>query len=114
MAAQAGSQIEDEKQEYQFSVPWITPSGHKLSFYDTPGNQRLVLRHTSGSHIEFKTDGSVFLKAIKDLHVNASVASSQQPGAGGAIGAGGGDASTMRFEADLAIRSSGNSFNHCQ
>jgi len=84
MAAKAGSQIEDEKQEYQFSVPWITPSGHELSFYDTPGNQRLVLKHTSGSHIEFKTDGSVFLKAIKDLHVNASVASEQQPGAGGA------------------------------
>ena len=107
MAGKAGSQIEDEKQEYQFSVPWITPSGHELSFYDTPDNQRLVLRHTSGSHIEFKTDGSVFLKAVKDLHVNASVASSQQPGAGGGQGAGGGDSSTMRFEADLAIEVQG-------
>jgi hypothetical protein len=107
MAGKAGSQIEDEKQEYQFSVPWITPSGHELSFYDTPGNQRLVLKHTSGSHIEFKTDGSVFLKAVKDLHVNASVASSQQPGAGGAQGASGSDASTMRFEADLELEVQG-------
>tara|TARA_R110002050_G_scaffold15981_1_gene48795 strand:- start:31 stop:1080 length:1050 start_codon:yes stop_codon:yes gene_type:complete len=107
MAGKAGSQIEDEKQEYQFSVPWITPSGHELSFYDTPENQRLVLKHTSGSHIEFKTDGSVFIKAIKDLHVNASVASEQQPGAGGATGAGGSDASTMRFEADLELEVQG-------
>ena len=107
MAGKAGSQIEDEKQEYQFSLPWITPSGHELSFYDTPGNQRLVLRHTSGSHIEFKTDGSVFLKAIKDLHVNASVASDQKPGAGGAQGASGSDASTMRFEADLELEVQG-------
>jgi len=107
MAGKAGSQIEDEKQEYQFSVPWITPSGHELSFYDTPENQRLVLKHTSGSHIEFKTDGSVFLKAIKDLHVNASVASEQQPGPGGAQGASGSDASTMRFEADLELEVQG-------
>ena len=107
MAGKAGSQIEDEKQEYQFSVPWITPSGHELSFYDTPENQRLVLKHTSGSHIEFKTDGSVFIKAIKDLHVNASVASEQQPGPGGAQGASGSDASTMRFEADLELEVQG-------
>ena len=107
MAGQAGSQIEDDKQEYQFSVPWITPSGHEFSFYDTPENQRLVVRHTSGSAIEFKTDGSVFIKSVKDLHLNSSVASSQQPGAGGGQGAGGGDSSTMRFEADLAIEVQG-------
>ena len=47
MAAQAGSKIEDTEQEYKFSVPWITPSGHELSFYDPPANQRLVLKHTS-------------------------------------------------------------------
>jgi len=103
MAGKAGSQIKDEKQEYQFSVPWITPSGHEFSFYDTPNNQRLVLKHTSGSRIEFKTDGSIFIKSVKDLHLNSSVASSQQPGAGGGEGAGGGDNTTMRFEADLAI-----------
>ena len=61
----AGSKIEDDKQEYQYSMPFISPSGHELSFYETPDNQRVVLRHTSGSHIEFKSDGSVFLKAVK-------------------------------------------------
>ena len=107
MSGQAGSQIEDVKQEYQFSVPWITPSGHEFSFYDTPENQRLVLKHTSGSRIEFKTDGSIFIKSVKDLHLNSSVASSQQPGAGGGQGAGGGDNTTTRFQADLAIEVEG-------
>ena len=55
----AGSKVEDDKQEYQYSMPFISPSGHELSFYETPDNQRVVLRHTSGSHIEFKSDGSV-------------------------------------------------------
>lgn len=107
MSGQAGSQIEDDKQEYQFSMPWVTPSGHEFSFYDTKDNQRLVLKHTSGSRIEFKTDGSIFMKAIKDFHFDSSVASSQQPGAGGGAGAGGGDNTTMRFEADLAIEVEG-------
>ena len=67
------SKVEDTNQEYQYSYPFVTPSGHEFSFYDTPENQRLVVRHTSGSHIEFKADGSVFLKAVKDLHINSSV-----------------------------------------
>ena len=69
----AGSKITDSKQEYQYSQPFVTPSGHEFSFYDTPGNQRLVIKHTSGSHIEFKADGSVFIKAVKDLHTHSSV-----------------------------------------
>ena len=68
----AGSKITDTKQEYQYSQPFVTPSGHEFSFYDTPGNQRLVIRHTSGSHVEFKADGSVFIKAAKDLHMHSS------------------------------------------
>ena len=107
MAAKAGSQTADEKQEYQFSVPWITPSGHELSFYDTPENQRLVIRHTSGSRIEFKTDGSVFIKSISDLHLHASCSQEQQPGPGGAQGASGSDESTMRFDADLNLEVAG-------
>lgn len=72
----AGSKIQDTNQEYQYSQPFITPSGHEFSFYDTPENERLVIKHTSGSHIEFKADGSVFIKAVKDLHTHSSVNSS--------------------------------------
>ncbi len=107
MAGKAGSQVEDKKQEYQYSVPWITPSGHEISFYDTPENQRLVMKHTSGSHIEFKTDGSVFLKAVKDMHIHGSVLSEASTGAGGAAGAEGSDASTLRYDADFNIEVGG-------
>ena len=69
----AGSKIRDTDQEYQYSQPFVTPSGHEFSFYDTPENERLVIKHTSGSHIEFKADGSVFIKAVKDLHTHSSV-----------------------------------------
>ncbi len=36
----------------------------------------MVLKHTSGSHVEFKSDGSIFIKAAKDLHTHSSVNSS--------------------------------------
>ena len=58
MSKTSGSKIKDDEQEYQFSLPFFSPSGHEFSFYDTPENERLVIRHTSGSHMEFKADGS--------------------------------------------------------
>ena len=64
----AGSKIEDDKQEYQYSLPFVTPSGHELTFYETPDNQRLIVKHASGSRIEFKADGSAFVKVMKDMH----------------------------------------------
>ena len=97
----AGSKIQDEKQEYQYSYPFITPSGHEFSFYDTPDNQRLVVKHSSGSHIEFKADGSVFIKAVGDLHQHSSVLSSQSAAAAGA------DNTTLRYDADLTIEVAG-------
>ena len=105
MAAKAGSQIEDVQQEYQFSMPFTTPSGHELSFYDTPENQRLIVRHTSGSAIEFKTDGSVFIKAIKDLHMQASASSN--PGTDGGNTAGGADTTTVRYDTDFDLEVGG-------
>ena len=105
MSGKAGSKVRDDKQEYQYTIPWITPSGHELSFYDTPDNQRLVLKHTSGSHIEFKTDGSVFLKAVKDMHIHGSVMSANRSNAGGI--AEGSDATTLRYDADLNIEVGG-------
>ena len=80
----AGSKIQDTEQQYQYSVPYITPSGHEVSFYDTPKNERVVIKHTSGSHIEFKPDGSVFIKAVKDIHTNSSILSDQAGNSGGA------------------------------
>lgn len=97
----AGSKIQDTEQQYQYSVPYVTPSGHELSFYDTPNNERLVIKHTSGSHIEFKADGSVFIKAVKDIHTNSSILSDQAGNSGGA------DNTTNKIGTDHSIEVKG-------
>ena len=93
----AGSKIQDTKQEYQYSMPYVTPSGHEFSFYDTPENERLVIRHASGSHIEFKADGSVFIKSVKDVHTHTSVLS------GGSKTAKSADNTTSRHDTDYTM-----------
>lgn len=93
----AGSKIKDTKQEYQFSQPFITPSGHEISVYDTPGNARVVIKHTSGSHLEFKDDGTVFLKAVGDIHTHSGVITSTQDADKGS------DTSTLRVDSDYAM-----------
>lgn len=97
----AGSKVRDTKQEYQFSQPFITPSGHEISVYDTPGNARVVIKHTSGSHIEFKDDGTVYLKAVGDIHTHSSVISSQENSDKGS------DTSTLRVDTDYAMHIGG-------
>lgn len=69
------SEVKDlkDKQQYQFSFPTIWPDGSEFSVYSSPDAEKMVIQHSSGSHIEFKRDGSVFLKAVGDLHINSSV-----------------------------------------
>ena len=74
------AQVKDEKQEYQFSTGYTTPSGHEFHMYDTPDNERFVIKHSSGSHIEFKADGSIFIKSLKDLHMSSSIVSEASDG----------------------------------
>ena len=71
------AQIKDEKQEYQYSQGWTTPSGHEFHQYETPENERFVVKHASGSHVEFKADGSIFIHALKDIHYTSSTLSTQ-------------------------------------
>lgn len=93
----AGSKIKDDKQEYQYAIPWVTPSGHEFTFYDTPENERLIIKHASGSRLEFKADGSVFLTSVKDMHTHASILSSQSESAQAA------DSTTIRYDTDLNL-----------
>lgn len=104
----AGSKIKDDDQKYALShmgPSYISPSGHELAFYETEDNERLVIRHSSGSHLEFKADGSVFIKSIKDLHMMTSVVSDQAGGFDGSVK--GADHTTINQKTDLAIEVDG-------
>ena len=94
-------QFKDEKQEYQFTGGFTTPSGHKFEYYDTPGNERLVLRHASGSHLEFLTDGSVMIKSLGDIHTHGSILST---GSGDNQSA---DTTTTRYDTDHTLEVGG-------
>ncbi len=94
-------QYKDEKQEYQYTGGFTTPSGHKFEYYDTPGNERLVLRHASGSHLEFLTDGSVMIKSLGDIHTHGSILST---GSGENQSA---DTTTTRYDTDHTLEVGG-------
>ena len=94
----AGSKIRDDKQEYQYTLPYVSPSGHEFTMYDTPENERLVIKHASGSRIEFKADGSVFVTQVKDKHDRASILTSQ-----GSEGQASGGSTTLRYDTDLNL-----------
>ena len=88
----------DEKQEYQHSFPQVWPDGTEFTVYTTPDNERTILKHSSGSHLEFKSDGTVHLKAVNDLHIHSSVNST-----GMGDGKNTGTTSFIQSETDLSI-----------
>ncbi len=71
----AGSKIKKDKVEYQFSFPQVFPDGSQFSVYTTPKNEAMIIQHSSGSHIEFKSDGSIFIQSVKDLHLHEGTGS---------------------------------------
>lgn len=44
-----------------------TASGHSFELDDTPGNERIILRHNKGTGIEVKPDGSMIIAAGKQI-----------------------------------------------
>lgn len=97
----AGSKIKKDKVEYQYSFPWVFPDGSQFSVYSTPKNESLIIQHSSGSHIEFKSDGSVFLHSMKDFHVHRSAAGTVSTNEKRS------DSSTTRTDADETIEVKG-------
>jgi hypothetical protein len=41
--------------------------GHEIMMYDTEGDKKIIIRHASGSGIEFTNDGSIIFIANKDI-----------------------------------------------
>ena len=44
---------------YPFNQANETPSGHSFEIDDTPGGERILIKHNSGAGVELKADGSV-------------------------------------------------------
>ena len=97
----SGIKVNDTQQEQSLSQTQTWACGTTWEVYSTPANQRTVLKHASGSHIEFKADGSIFIKSIKDLQLHSSILSSQNSTLEGA------DSTTQRIDTDLDIEVAG-------
>lgn len=54
------------KPKYPYNKVEETTSGHLVEYDDTPGNERIHVRHKSGSFTEHHPDGTVVYKSIKD------------------------------------------------
>ena len=74
---------DEGKQKYAFSFPIVWPDGSEISVYSSEDNRRMLFKHSSGSHIEFKEDGSIIVKAIKDLALDCGVVSDTSSEGGG-------------------------------
>ena len=46
---------------YPFNQANTTPSGHSFEIDDTPGNERVLIKHHTGAGVELKQDGSVLV-----------------------------------------------------
>lgn len=58
--------IEDQKPSiFPFNQVQQTPSGHSFEIDDTPGGERILLKHRTGAGIELRADGSVLISSRK-------------------------------------------------
>jgi hypothetical protein len=55
---------------YPFNYAMETPIGHSFEIDDTPGNERILLKHHTGAGIEIQPDGTVIVSsAANTVHV---------------------------------------------
>jgi hypothetical protein len=58
--------IEDQKPSvFPFNQVQETPSGHSFEMDDTPGGERILIKHRTGAGIELRADGSVLISTRK-------------------------------------------------
>ena len=56
--------------EYTKVQVQATASGHKLIFDDTPGSQRVIVKHNSGAGMEFKSDGGINIRSKNNMAIS--------------------------------------------
>lgn len=52
--------------EYPFNQVQETQSGHVVEYDDTPGGERILIRHRKGAGVELRADGSVIISALNN------------------------------------------------
>jgi hypothetical protein len=52
--------------QYPMNQVWETPSGHQLQVDNTPGHERIFIRHSSGTFMEMSADGKVQTFTVGD------------------------------------------------
>ena len=52
--------------QYPHNQVQQTSAGHSIEMDDTPGSERLLLKHTSGTGIEMRNDGSILISSRKN------------------------------------------------
>lgn len=52
--------------QYPFNQVDETPSGHSIEFDDTPGGERVLIRHRTGAGVEMRADGTVVVSAVNN------------------------------------------------
>src|SRR5210317_913625 len=59
--------LEDqEPSRFPFNQVKETSSGHVISYDDTPGGERILIKHRKGAGVEIRADGSVVISALKN------------------------------------------------
>ena len=58
-----------EDAEYGMNYSHHTPAGHIIEYNDTPGSERIMLRHKSGTGINIGPDGSVMISSKRRVDV---------------------------------------------
>jgi hypothetical protein len=62
-----GLDLEDqEPSRFPFNQTKETASGHIISYDDTPGGERILIKHRKGAGVEVRADGSVVISAVNN------------------------------------------------
>lgn len=55
-----------EPSQYPFNQVQETASGHIVEYDDTPGGERILIKHRKGAGVEMRADGSVIVSAVNN------------------------------------------------
>ncbi len=58
--------VEQRASEYPFNQVNETESGHVVEYDDTPGAERILIKHRKGAGVEMRADGSVIISATNN------------------------------------------------